>query len=207
MQKEILIETVYAIEFEMFDHVHESNGKPLSPDETDTFRIMRLSHLKTWSEALLNSYLQDLETARASGTNLMAVKYGRMMERTFPEAYERIKECLPAVSDAKKELAGKLTTILMKWEGGIRERYPFLDRRGRPLYSKQDSPAKTSFETYARGELANYSEETLTLYLGDCEKLVAQGINGTEAIYRNMVQMYGYASLEDAANRMSWDLG
>lgn len=203
MHKEMLIEAVYAIEFEMFDHVHRSNGKPLTQDETDTFRIMRLSHLKTWPEELLASNLKDLESAKASGTNLMAVKYGRMMEHTDPEAYERIKDALPAIGRAKEDLVKNLTEILLEWEAEIRGRYPFLDRRGRPLYSKQDSPAKkTSFETYTRGELANYSEETLKYYLDYCETRLGQGINGTEEVYRNMVQMYGYASLEDAAAKL-----
>lgn len=201
MREESLIEAVYDIELDMFDHVHRTNGKPLTPAETATFRIMRLSLLGTWPEELLVSYLHDLESAKDSGINLMAVKYGRMMEHTAPKEYERIKNCLPAITDEKRQLVEQLTTILMTWEAEIRNRFRFLDQRGRPLYAKQDPSAKTSFETYTRGELANASEKTLRLYLLFCESLMDRGDNGTEAIYRNMVQMYGYGSLEEAAEK------
>jgi uncharacterized protein YdiU (UPF0061 family) len=201
MRNKCLIEAVYDIELDMFDHVHRTNGKPLTPAETATFRIMRLSMLRTWPEELLISYLHDLESAKDSGINLMAVKYGRMMEHTAPKEYECIKRSLPLITDEKRQLVEKLTTILMTWEAEIRNRFRFLDRRGRPLHAKQDSSAKTSFETYTRGELANASEETLRHYLVFCESLMERGGNGAEAIYRNMVQMYGYGSLEDAAGK------
>lgn len=201
MREKSLIEAVYDIELDMFDHVHRTNGKPLTPAETATFRIMRLSLLRTWPEELLVSYLHDLESAKDSGINLMAVKYGRMMEHTAPKEYERIEHSLPTITDEKKQLIEQLTTILVAWEIDIRNRFRFLDQRGRPLYAKQDSSAKTSFETYTRGELANASEETLRLYLVFCKSLMERGGNGAEAIYLNMVQMYGYDSLEDAAKK------
>ena len=203
MRNEELIEAVYEIELEMFINVHNVNGKASCQSEIDTFRVMRFSHLKTWTEDLLVSYLSDLESARAQGSNLMSEKYARMMESTFPEEYEKIKDALPEMTDEKKKLVDKLMDILMDWESSIRHRYPFLDHRGRPLSVNQDSVMKTSFETYARGELSVYSTDTLRLYLAHCEKLVNQGINGTEEVYQNMVQMYGYSSLEAAAEKLN----
>ncbi len=201
MCKEELIEAVYAIELDMFENVHHVNGKALCQSERDIFRINRLSNLKTWPEEILGSYLYDLESAKALGFNLMSEKYARMMETTYAEEYEKIKDCIPVLTDEKKKLINKLTHILLDWESEIRHRYPFLDHRGRPLYSNQDSVVMTSFETYTRGELSVLSMNTLELYLNHCENRINQGINGSEEIYKNMIVMYGYASLEAAAEK------
>jgi len=203
MSKEELIEAIYEIELDMFINVHNVNGKAACQSEIDTFRIMRISQFKTWPDNLLESYLSDLESAKNQGINLMSEKYARMMESTFPEEYEKIKDRLPTMTDEKKKLVDKLMRILMDWESEIRQRYPFLGRRGRPLYSNQDSVMQTSYETYARGELSVYSVDTLSRYLGHCENLIAQGIKETEEVYKNMVQMYGYSSLEDAAEKLN----
>jgi len=201
MPRDELIEAIYEIELEMFVNVHNVNGKASCQSEIDTFRIMRLSQFKTWPENLLESYLSDLEAAKNQGTNLMSEKYARMMESTFPEEYQMIKDRLTTMTDEKKKLVDKLLPILMDWEVEIRHRYPFLDRRGRPLYAKQDSVLQTSFETYARGELSAYSINTLSCYLKHCENLLAQGINETEEVYQNTMRMYGFSSLEEAAEK------
>lgn len=201
MLREELIEAIYEIELEMFVNVHNVNGKASCQSEINTFRIMRLSQFKTWPENLLESYLADLESAKSQGNNLMSEKYARMMESTFPQEYQEIKDRLPKMTGEKKELVDKLLHILMDWEADIRRRYPFLDRRGRPLYARQDSVMQTSFETYARGELSVYSIKTLNLYMEHCQNLLAQGINETEEVYQNTMRMYGFSSLEEAAEK------
>lgn len=203
MRRNELIEAVYAIELDMFENVHHTNGRALCQSETDTFRIMRLSYLQTWPDELLASYLYDLESAKALGFNLMSEKYARMMESTHPEEYEKVKELLPAITDEKKQLVHELTQILLDWEKEIFARYPFLARRGRPLVTKQDTTAITSFETYTRGELSTLSMNTLSLLYAYCDGLIQQGGNGAEAVYENMIEMYGYASLKEAAEHFS----
>lgn len=203
MNKKELIEAIYEIELEMFINVHNVNGKASCQSEIDTFRIMRLSQIKTWPDNLLESYLCDLESAKNRGINLMSEKYARMMESTFPAEYEAIKDRLPMMSEEKKELVEKILSILMDWEAAIRSRYPFLDSRGRPLYAKQDSVLKTSFETYARGELSVYSMNTLALYLEHCQNMLAQGINDTEEVYKSTMLMYGFSSLAEAAEKFN----
>lgn len=201
MSRSEMIEAIYAIELDMFENVHNSNGRALCQSETNTFRINRLSYLQTWPDELLASYLYDLENAKTLGFNLMSEKYARMMESTHPENYEEIKDFLPDMTDERKQLVNELTGILLDWEKEIFGRYPFLARRGRPLSAQQDSAAFTSFETYTRGELSTYSLNTLDIYCNYCHALVRQGINGSEAIYENMVRMYGCASLKEAADR------
>lgn len=201
MNRTELIEAIYAIELDMFENVHHTNGKALCQSETDTFRIMRLSLLQTWPDELLSSYLYDLESAKALGFNLMSEKYARMMESTHPEEYVKIKDFLPVMTNEKKQMVNELTQILLDWEKEIFSRYPFLAQRGRPLDSEEDSAAATSFETYTRGELSTYSMNTLSLYGALCDAMFKQGVNGAEVVYENMVRMYGYPSLEEAAVR------
>lgn len=201
MSRSEMIEAVYTIELDMFENVHNSNGRALSLSETNIFRINRQSYLQTWPDELLASYLYDLESAKTLGFNLMSEKYARMMESTHPEDYEKIKDSLPFITDERKQLVNELTGILLDWEKEIFSRYPFLARRGRPLDTQQDSAAFTSFETYIRGELSTYSLNTLDIYCNYCHALVRQGMNGSEAVYENMVRMYGYASLKEAADR------
>lgn len=199
MNRTELIEAVYAIELDMFENVHHTNGRALCQSETDTFRIMRLSYLQTWPDELLSSYLYDLESAKALGFNLMSEKYARMMESSHPEEYEKIKDFLPVMTNEKRQIVNELTQILLAWEKEIFSRYPFLAHRGRPLDSQEDSAAATSFETYTRGELSTYSMITLNCYYALCDAMFQQGINGAEMVYENMVRMYGYLSLKDAA--------
>lgn len=196
------IEAIYAIELDMFQSVQDTNGKAPCQAETDTFRVMRLSLLQTWPEELLASYLYDLEFAKALGFNLMSEKYARMMESTHPEEYEKIKDDLPMMTEEKKLLVSQLTEIMLDWEKDIFSRYPFLANRGRPLDSKDDSAATTSFETYTRGELSTYSLNTLSIYHYYCQEAYRQGFNRSESVYEGMVKMYGFPSLKEAAVRL-----
>lgn len=61
-----------------------------------------------------------------------------------------------------------------------------------------DSAATPSLETYSRGELATYSPKTLQLLQAHYLKMDAEGENVAEVILSNMVEQYGYTSLEHA---------
>lgn len=70
----------------------------------------------------------------------------------------------------------------------------------RNLSSVQDGPWNVSSETYLRGELGTYSDETLGLYAQMVLDLLAQGENLVEQNMTCMARGYGYRSLEDAEN-------
>ena len=68
------------------------------------------------------------------------------------------------------------------------------------MSSAQDGPWNVSSETYLRGELGTYSDETLGLYAQMVLELLAQGKNLVEQNMTCMARGYGYRSLEDAEN-------
>ena len=67
----------------------------------------------------------------------------------------------------------------------------------RYIHTSEDKPWATSFETYLRGELKTYSDETLFLYAKFIIELSKEGKNLTEMTMKHTIDMYGYASFED----------
>ena len=80
MEKNTIINQIVDIEWVMFDKVNNIGGRASCQDEKQTFYIMRSSQLGAWNEALLGSYLEDLQQAKAEGRNPLSEKYGYMME-------------------------------------------------------------------------------------------------------------------------------
>ena len=99
-------------------------------------------------------------------------------------------------------LIDKIVKIALEWEEEVTEKFPNIVKRGRPLYSSQDSPFATSVETYLRGELSTYSKRTLDLYYANVLKQKSENINGSELIFDQMVKQYGYESLEEANEKL-----
>ena len=189
-------------ELAMFQAVPNAGGKAPCQEDIRTFRIMRSSQMASWSEAALESYLQDLKEAEDAGRNLLTEKYARMMQSTWPEEYARIEPLLPKVDPRGLELAGEIVDIVLSWERELLERYPYIVRRGRPISSAEDSPGVTSLETYLRGELATYSVKTLELCLARVKDQRAEGVNGSAVILAQTMRQYGFASLEEANERL-----
>lgn len=199
--KQELIDSIVELEWEMFHSVNNRGGMADCQNDNRTFQVMRRSQILLWPENLLESYFGDLFRAKREGRNLMTEKYARMMETTAPMEYAQIKDRLPEISQEKQALIDELAGIFMAWEEDVRKRYPFLEIGGRPLRQKDLSArnfSDTSFEVYNRGEISTFSEKTLRAYLEYAHGLMDQGKNGSELIYQEMVQMEGYASLEEA---------
>ena len=68
----------------------------------------------------------------------------------------------------------------------------------RVLKTSEDTEENTSFETYLRGELSTYSDDTFAKYQRFVNNLRAENLNLTQMIITNTVHMYGYDSLEAA---------
>ncbi|MFC1941204.1 DUF4125 family protein [Chloroflexota bacterium] len=163
---------------------------------------MRTSQGMSWSEAALESYLGDLEEAEKNGRNLLSEKYARMMEATSPLEYANIEHLLPPLDPEVPPLIDKIVGIVLEWEEELLPKYPFLLKRGRPIYSSQDSPHGVSLETYLRGELATYSKKTLELYYENLLTQKSENINGPEIVLDHQTKQYGYSSLEEANNKL-----
>ena len=196
--KKALVDKVVEFEWEMFQTVNNEGGRAPCQDDLKTFKIMRSSQAMSWSVATLESYITDLMHARQDGRNLLTEKYARMMASTAPQEYEKIKQLLPPVSGEKQILIDKITKAHLAWQVQVAGKYPFVAGRGRPIFSSEDTPYTTSIETYMRGELATYSQQTLEHYFTNVATQQENNINGAEEILLNTMKQYGFSSLEQA---------
>jgi hypothetical protein len=196
--REQMIDSIIEAEWKMFQNVHNIGGRADCQDDFKTFQIMRASQAVSWSEAMLESYLDDLTEAGDSGRNLISEKYARMMNSTSPLDYARIKHLLPTLDPQAVELIEKIVKIELEWGQELMENYPYIVQRGRPLFSTEDSVSVTSTETYLRGELATYSLRTLELYLENIQNQQSENINGAAITLLYMMKQYGFTSLEEA---------
>ena len=200
MDRKSLTDRIVDLEWDMFSNVQNAGGKAACQMDPATFRIMRTSQCATWDEELLASYLEDLETARGQGRNLMSEKYARMMESTFPEEYARLADKLPALDPVAVSQIEAIVAINVGWKEALDARYPHLSDRGRPVRSRDDSVGLPSLETYMRGELQTFSPRTVALCHAATLRRQAQGKNEAEENLLHQVQQYGFADL-DAAER------
>ena len=69
--------------------------------------------------------------------------------------------------------------------------------RCRKIHTYEDEPDDTSYETYLRGELGTYSEETLSKYAAFIVKLTKEQKNLAEMILQNTIEFYGYSSFDE----------
>ena len=175
MNKEILITDVVSNEWEMFTNTNNIGRRSSCQDQKGNFIASRAAYWNMFDGQVLSSYLKDLSNAKSNKINLAAQKYGYMMESTDPDYFKTIKHLLVPVSDKKLKLVDSIMLIYMKWEESLIS--SSLDNKNRVLYKQYDSKYNTSVETYMRGELTSYSEETLSIILAQFLKNVSDGEN------------------------------
>jgi hypothetical protein len=202
MSKEALITKIIDLEWNMFHNVSNIGGKASCQDNPETFKIMRHSQAVSWSEDTLESYLNDLSIAQETKRNLLTEKYARMMQYTSPLEYAKIEHRLPSLDPEIIPLIDKIVKIVMEWEEELSVKFPNILKRGRPIYSTNDSMFVTSVETYLRGELMTYSQRTLELYYQNVLKQQSERINGSEITLLYMVKQYGFNTLAEANEKL-----
>jgi hypothetical protein len=186
-EKDNIIDAILEIELRMFLTVN-----PIQTSECqeypESFKLHRRAQFAPWSEETLASYLDDLRRAQEDGENLIRRKYARM-------------QCLlpPA---AGNPLIEEIVRLKMDWQRAMFRDYPAIMRGARPLTDESTQAQMTSFETYARGELETYSERTLRLLHRDLLAMQARGESLSEMVYDHLVRASGYASLEEAENKV-----
>ncbi len=201
-KKKDLIAKVVSAEWKMFANVPNIGGKASCQEDYNTFEINRYSQVMSWSEATLDSYLNDLIEAEENGRNLVTEKYARMMQSTSPSEYAAIEHLIPRLDAEVLALIEKILEIVLKWEEMLAKKYPYILRRGRQIHSSDDTPFATSLEAYLRGELATYSPVTIRLYYEDVLRQKSENVNGSEVILQHMMKRYGFNSLEEANEKL-----
>ena len=163
---------------------------------------MRESQFINWPLEILESYAKDLMVAMDKNWNLVFEKYARMMKSTVPEKYKEVEAILPPISEERVKRMEKTIAIQTKWLEDFAVEYPNLMEAARYVHTSEDTEYETSSETYLRGELASYSEETEKMYSEFIEKLQTEGKDFVVMTYEHMVKRYGYQSIKDAEERM-----
>ena len=198
MTREQLAEEIARLEFEAFDKVKNKGGRASCQDDWGTFSIMRKSQYLTWNETMLLQYMYDFNREYRRGHNLIEEKYGRMMESTAPDEYEKIKDHFPVLTEEKKAIIRQIVGMQVGWMEEFAMEYPALAGNARKIHTWEDDPYDTSYETYLRGELGTYSDKMLELYGRYVVEYARAGKNLAYDIMGNSVRMYGYTDVEEA---------
>ena len=193
-KKEALIQT----EWELFYNVNNEGGKADCQNDPETFFIMRRAQFTCWSEELVESWHNDLLSAKNEGRNLLSEKYAWMMRQTAPFEFGRISHLLRFPSISAEEMIEQIVETEVHWMEEYEKQYPFMADGNRPVHSSEDREYSTSFETYLRGELHTYSEKTLGLYLDMVNSLKNENKSLSIIVMDAMVKAYGYKDINDA---------
>ena len=200
--KEELIELIVAEEWMQFDKTINEGGRADCQDNWETFSVMRRSQYMTWDEDMLRSFYNDLTTAHRQGRNLITEKYGRMMESTAPDRYAELAPYFVQHNEDRIRIQEEIIGVQVGWMEEFASKYPLLAGNARRIHTSEDTADNTSYETYLRGELGTYSDETLILYGRFIARLAQEGKNLAYETMNNTAQLLGYKDADDAESRM-----
>lgn len=198
-----IVDDIVALEWRFMTVLQNEGGRANCQDDFGTFQIMRKSQFLCWDPMTLDSYLADLTEAHRVGRNLVQEKYARMMASTAPEAYAAFAHTLPPLSAWQRDTIEAIIRTQLAWREEFARQYPHMSNQARLIHTAEDTPYETSFETYLRGELATYSEDTLRCYQTLVEGYARNGRNLTAASMNQTAQLYGYRDLADAEHRLA----
>lgn len=201
-QKMDYVAEIVRLEWEQFDQVKNEGGRADCQDDWNTFSVMRKSQYMAWPEELQISFLQDLQEAQQKGWNLITEKYARMMASTAPQKYKELEPSLPKRSEERIAIQEEIIKVQVAWMEVFATKYPLMAGNARSIHTVEDTPFNTSYETYLRGEIGTYSEQTFLLYGRFITQMYKQGRNLAYEIMENTAKFYGYQSVEDAEEKL-----
>jgi hypothetical protein len=135
-----------------------------------------------WTDEMLESYLEQLNGAKAKGRNLLTEKYARM------------DNLIPPLTD--NPLIADIVGISYRWQLELQERYPALYMRC--CRGTDPTGDGSNFSVYLSGELETYGDRTVNLYYQNVKNAEEESRNLSLEALQRLVQKSGYADLEDA---------
>lgn len=202
-KRDDVINEIVRLEFEAFDKVQNEGGRAECQNNWPFFYVMRKSQYLTWTDDMLLCIRDLWSENKAKGWNMITEKYGRMMESTAPEEYERIQESFPHKSEETKAIVNQIAVIQVSWMQDFAKEYPKLAANARDITSDADEIDNASYETYLKGELLTYSEELLKLYAQFVVDLYRSGKNLARMTIENTAKLQGYRSLDEAEKSLN----
>lgn len=193
---EELADRIAKLEFEAFEQAKNEGRRVYCPDDRLTFLIMRKSQYLTWNRTMLLQYLYDFTREYELGHNLISEKYGRMMESTAPEEYEKIADNFEPLSEQKKTVIEQIVAFRIGMHEAFLKEYPRLAGNTGCFHACEDSFFKASYETCLRGEISTYSDKMLQLYGAYIVDVLQSGGNIARMTIENTAKLYGYDDLE-----------
>ena len=185
IKRKDIIYHILDMEWELFKSV-----KTVVPadcqQQPNVFKQIRSSIFETWTEEMLNSYMNDLLEAKEAGRN------------PFVEKYARMDGLLPPLKS--NPLIDKIVNIEEKWQKEIEDRYPFLYQT--VCRSISESPDGRSLSHYLRMELETYGDKTLKLYYEHVNDAFERGENLAIRSLELLIKRSGFSSLEQAESTL-----
>lgn len=197
-EKKKLVETIVKYEWEAFDKVQGIDGRATCQDDYNTFNIMRSSQYMAWTSELINSFIADFEKANSEGRNLISEKYAHMMKSTDPVNYSNLEHLLPKPTPEQADLIEEIIKKQLELMIELKPKYPNLVSNARVLRTSEDSLYETSYETYLRGELYTYSENTTKLYNELLDNDIKNDTNTVKLYITNTAILYGFDDIDSA---------
>ena len=164
------------------------------PEDREWFTLLRSSQLEAWLPALRESWRQDLLAAKREGRNPVNERYVYTLAQTDPARSAALRAGLPEASMEKLWLVDWICQAQTAWQEALAEKYPGLVRR---------AGSGAAYEAGLRGELMAYSVNTLRLYASQVERTEKAGGNLCGAVLENAVRRLGFASMEEAEERIA----
>ncbi|MBS4913114.1 MAG: DUF4125 family protein [Veillonella sp.] len=184
-----LIQNIITQEWECFSSTQNIGAPAGCQSQKGNFYASRTAYWSMYPEDVLQYYSLDLVHAKNARLNIVAQKYAYMMAYTDPEYFKTIQPLLPPISPQKVKYVEAIMVIYLQWELALETSHPQLFHGHRPLLAKEDSKTVTSVETYMRGELQTYSEQTLKAIL---EHFLMELSKGNNVLLKQYEQLQQY---------------
>lgn len=185
-----LINHIVEYEWNMFTSLKNIGKRAECQDNYLYFKLMRESQYYVWNTDALKAYYNDLLIAIENKYNLLEIKYAFMEENVDINRFNSFKDRLPKLSDERIKVQEAIISLQLTHMNEFQNSNPEKAKMMRNIYSNLDTEDAISYETYLRGELSSYSENTLYQYgkmlaeYDNCDKNIVKMIIGFTYLFK-----------------------